>query len=110
MFSHPLLPLAGKSLRPIEIRDGKLQDGRKQHPEKIWNVRIGDPFDVRVNGVKRPDKRCKNKEDIDSGQKIIFESELKRGESEIKNEVEDEWHGDHPRDLFGECFVKYGAK
>lgn len=26
---HPLLSMAGKSLRPIEIRDGELQDGRK---------------------------------------------------------------------------------
>lgn len=65
---------------------------------------------MRINDNERPDKSRKDKEDIDPSQEIVLESELKRGEGEIKNEVENEWHCDHPRDLFCERFIKYGAE
>lgn len=57
-----------------------------------------------------PDESGENKEDVESGEKIVLETELERDESEVEDEVEYEGQCEFPRNFFLKIFVENEAE
>ncbi len=60
--------------------------------------------------VECPDECANDKQDVERGEDIIFETELDWCESEVENEIEGKRQGHDPRNLLGKCLIKHRAK
>ncbi len=49
-----------------------------------------------------PDERAQDEQDVDRGQEVVLEAELKIGKREIEDEVQNKRQGYHHRKLFGD--------
>lgn len=83
-----------KPLFPVHPSDRELERGCEEYPQEIWDVREGDPAGVGPDGQHRPDKSAEDEQDVSGSQKIVFETELDRRESEIENKIQNEWQKD----------------
>ena len=72
-----------------------MQYRRKRNPEEVGGVGKGDPFNFWIDCEESPDECAEDEEDVDRGEKVVFEAELKISKGEIENEVEDKGHSDH---------------
>jgi hypothetical protein len=62
------------------------------------------------NGNQSPNQSAKDKEYIDSREKIILQTKLDRGKDEIKEKIENKWQCYYPWNLLLICHHKYFAK
>ena len=62
-----------------------------------------------IDGDEGPDEGAEDEEDVDWGEEVVFEAELKIGKRKIKDEVQGEWQSDQPWDLLSERLVKHRA-
>lgn len=79
-----------------------MQHCSKRHPGEIRDIDKRYPADVGPDGDHGPDERAKDEKNVQSGEPIIFQAELNRGEGEVKNYVEDKRQGDDNSDFFVE--------
>ena len=68
----------------IEIGYGQLENGGKRDPEQIGYVDQGNPGNLLINYPHGPNESDQDEQNIDCGQKIVLQSELKRSKSKIK--------------------------
>lgn len=97
----------------IEISNSKLQTCGEGPPQKVRNIGIDNPAQLRhcmPERVECPDERAHYQQDVDRGQEIILEPKLYRSEGEVEEQVECKRQSHHPRNLFGESFVENCAK
>lgn len=61
----------------IEIRDGELEHGREGDPKKIRDVYERDPAHMWANGEHRPDECAEHEQDVERGEEVVLQGELK---------------------------------
>jgi hypothetical protein len=77
-----------------------LENGREADPEEIRNVDEGNPTNSWIYSNHRPNESDQHEEDVDRGEVVVLQTELKISEGEVKNEIQDERQSDHEWNLF----------